>query len=176
MEEPDMEATVRTVRLASAQSSPPPPWPPLRLSGKLKESRITGPPRREGSGCGSGASVKLDQIKRAEVEEALKPERTTFTELQHRGDLITSALDTERARCEKQRIELKEALIRQIETLEVKQTLAVALQKAQDDISKLHGQHLGESSIQIGHISDTKLRLNQQRNALDESTKALHHL
>ncbi|TNN75598.1 hypothetical protein EYF80_014148 [Liparis tanakae] len=121
-------------------------------------------------------ALKREKTKRSELEDALKPEKTTFTELQHRADLIASALDKERARCEKQCIKLKEALIRQIETLEVKQTLAVALQKAQDNISRLQGQHMGESSIQLRHISDNKLWINQQRNALEESRKALHHL
>ena len=120
-------------------------------------------------------ALKPDTTRRAQLEDALKPDKTRVPELQQRVDVITSALDKERARCEKHRVELKEALTRQVETLEEKQTLAVALQKARDDVSRLQGQ-LAESNLQLRHISDTELRLNHQRNALDESTKALHHL
>ncbi|XP_068586885.1 uncharacterized protein [Cebidichthys violaceus] len=109
---------------------------------------------------------------RAELEDALKQYKATVSELQQ----IASALEKERARCEEQRVKLKEALTRQIEILEEKQEVAVALKKAQDDVCRLQGQQLVESNFQLRHISDAELRLNQQRTALEESTKALHHL
>ncbi len=116
------------------------------------------------------------KTRRAELEDALKQEKTRNSELQQRVDRIASGLEKERTACEKHRVELKEALTKQIETLEEKQKLAMALQKAEDGYSKLQEQQLVESNFQFRHVSDTELRLNQQKTALDESTKALHHL
>ncbi|XP_034716741.1 CAP-Gly domain-containing linker protein 1-like [Etheostoma cragini] len=116
------------------------------------------------------------KARQAELEEALKQDQKQNLELQQRMYQITSALEKERTRCEKHRVELKEALTKQIETMEEKHKLAVAHQKAHNSYVRLREQQLAESNYQYRHVSDTELRLNQQKTALDESAKALQHL
>lgn len=67
----------------------------------------------------------------------LKVEKTRSSDLQERADQIASSLKKERTTCKKYHVELKEALTKQIETLEEGQKLAVVLQKAKDRRSLL---------------------------------------
>ncbi|KAE8291980.1 hypothetical protein D5F01_LYC09343 [Larimichthys crocea] len=92
-----------------------------------------------------------DKTRQATAEVALKYE-TRNSELQQKVDQITSSLDKEKATCEKYRVELKESLKRQIEILDKHQ------------------------KFKFRPNSDTNVRLNQPNTALDETTKALHHL
>ncbi|KAG8002901.1 E3 ubiquitin-protein ligase Itchy-like protein [Nibea albiflora] len=91
-----------------------------------------------------------DKTKQATAEVALKYEATRNSELQQRVDQISSDLVKERATCEKYRIELKESLKKQVEILEQNQ--------------------------KFRQNSDTEVRLDQSKTALDDTTKALHHL
>lgn len=80
------------------------------------------------------------KARQAELEDALKQNQKRNPELQQRVDQITSALEKVWTRCERHRVELKEALTKQIETMEEKQKLAVALQKAHDSYARLQEQ------------------------------------
>ncbi|GLD54327.1 uncharacterized protein AKAME5_000696300 [Lates japonicus] len=125
---------------------------------------------------GLKARQSESRTRQAELEEALKQEKTQSTNLQQRADQITSALDKERTTCEKYRVELKEALTKQMETMEERQKLSVALQRAQDSYARLQEQQLAESNFQLRHNNTTELRLQEKTRVLDETTKALHNL
>ncbi|KAG8013813.1 hypothetical protein GBF38_015996 [Nibea albiflora] len=101
-------------------------------------------------------------------EDIINKERTKNSELEQKVDQISSALEKERTMCEKQHIELMEASRKQMTTLEEKQKLSMALQKAQEQLS--------QSSNQSRYNSNFDFMLKQQRIALDKTTAALIHL
>ncbi|KAF3832975.1 hypothetical protein F7725_026640, partial [Dissostichus mawsoni] len=69
------------------------------------------------------------KMRQADLEEALKQEKTKNSELHHTVDQISSSLEKERTRCEKHRVELQEALKKQITTLEENNKWTLSLQK-----------------------------------------------
>ncbi|KAK1890727.1 Acyl-CoA-binding domain containing protein 5 [Dissostichus eleginoides] len=73
------------------------------------------------------------KMRQADLEEALKQEKTRNSELHHTVDQISSSLEKERTRCEKHRVELQEALKKQITTLEENNKWTLSLQKLQGD-------------------------------------------
>ncbi|KAI4798162.1 hypothetical protein KUCAC02_022233 [Chaenocephalus aceratus] len=101
----------------------------------------------------TGSKVKVRQ---AELEEALEREKTRNSELQRTVDRISSGLHEERRRSEKRRVELQEALKKQVSALEENHSLSSSLQKARDAVLGLQGR--------------------EQTRSLDESNKALHRL
>lgn len=68
------------------------------------------------------------KARQAELEDALKEEKTRNSELQQRADQTAIALKKEKTTCEKCHVELMETLNKQVEALEERQKLAVALQ------------------------------------------------
>ncbi|KAF3857885.1 hypothetical protein F7725_011086 [Dissostichus mawsoni] len=116
------------------------------------------------------------KMRQANLEEALKQEKTRNSELHHIVDQISSSLEKERTRCEKHRVELQEALKKQITTLEENNKLNLSLQKAQETFPRLQEKQRAETNYNFGNISDTEFRLREQKYSLDESNKALHHL
>ncbi|KAK5914865.1 hypothetical protein CesoFtcFv8_000512 [Champsocephalus esox] len=99
----------------------------------------------------TGSKVKARE---ADLEEALEREKTRNSELQRTVDQISSGLHKERRRSEKRRVELQEALKKQVSALEENHSLSSSLQKAQDAVLALQGRE----------------------RSLDESNKALHRL
>ncbi|KAJ4922166.1 hypothetical protein JOQ06_021747 [Pogonophryne albipinna] len=91
------------------------------------------------------------KMRQADLEEALKQEKTRNSELQLTVDQISSSLDRERSRSEKRR-------------------------KAQDTILRLQGKQRAETNYNFGDIGDTEFRIREQKRSLDESNKALHRL
>ncbi|KAK1904355.1 Chromosome partition protein Smc [Dissostichus eleginoides] len=116
------------------------------------------------------------KMRQADLEEALKQEKTRNSELHHTVDQISSSLEKERTRCEKHRVELQEALKKQITTLEENNKLTLSLQKAQETFPRLQEKQRAETNYNFGIISDTEFRLREQKYSLDESNKALYHL
>lgn len=117
---------------------------------------------------------KAQKLK-SRFEGIINKERTKNSELQQKVDQISSALEKEKTMCEKQRVELMEASTKQMTTLEEKQKLSLALQKAQEKAFSFK-EPLGVSSIQSRHNSNYEFMLKQQRISLDKSTAALNHL
>jgi len=116
------------------------------------------------------------KMRQADLEEALKQEKTRNSELQLTVDQISSSLDKERSRCEKHRDELQEALKKQITTLEENNKLTLSLQKAQETFPRLQEKQRAETNYNFRDIHDTEFRLREQKDSLDESNKALYHL
>ncbi|XP_034066079.1 myosin heavy chain, fast skeletal muscle-like isoform X2 [Gymnodraco acuticeps] len=116
------------------------------------------------------------KMRQADLEEALKQEKTRNSELHHTVDQISSGLEKERTRCEKHRVELQEALKKQITTLEENNKLTLSLQKAQEIFPRLQEKQCAETNYNFGNIIDSEFRLREQKYSLDESNKALYHL
>ncbi|KAK1896476.1 Acyl-CoA-binding domain containing protein 5 [Dissostichus eleginoides] len=116
------------------------------------------------------------KMRQADLEEALKQEKTRNSELHHTVDQISSSLEKERTRCEKHRVELQEALKKQITTLEENNKLTLSLQKAQETFPRLQEKQHAETNYNFGNIGDSEFRLREQKYSLDESNKALYHL
>ncbi|KAJ4943253.1 hypothetical protein JOQ06_005757 [Pogonophryne albipinna] len=116
------------------------------------------------------------KMRQADLEEALKQEKTRNSELHHTVDQISSGLEKERTRCEKHRVELQEALKKQITTLEENNKLTLSLQKAQEIFPRLQEKQRAETNYNFGNIIDSEFRLREQKYSLDESNKALYHL
>ena len=110
----------------------------------------------------------LDELKvesetrQGKLLDKLRQERKRNSELQQKVDETSAALIKEKTMCEKHRVELKESLTKQIETLEEKHHFAQALERAQYGFSQFQAQYLTKSNFQFGHISDTDFRLHQQ--------------
>ena len=110
----------------------------------------------------------LDELKvesearQGKLLDKLKQERKRNAELQQKVDETSAALTKEKTMCEKHRVELKESLTKQIETLEEKHHFARALERVQCSFSQFQAKHLAMSNFQFGHISDTDFRLHQQ--------------
>ncbi|KAL3060866.1 hypothetical protein OYC64_009136 [Pagothenia borchgrevinki] len=116
------------------------------------------------------------KMRQADLEEALKQEKTRNSDLHLTVDQISSSLDKERTRCEKHRDELQEALKKQITTLEENNKLTLSLQKAHETCPRLQEKQRAETNYNFGNIRDNEFRLREQKYALDESNKALYHL
>ncbi|KAL3047282.1 hypothetical protein OYC64_021496 [Pagothenia borchgrevinki] len=116
------------------------------------------------------------KMRQADLEEALKQEKTRNSELHHTVDQISSSLEKERTRCEKHRVELQEALKKQITTLEENNKFTLSLQKAQDTFPRIQEKQRAETNCNFGNIGDSEFRLREQKYSLDESNKALYHL
>ncbi|KAI4828678.1 hypothetical protein KUCAC02_022757 [Chaenocephalus aceratus] len=116
------------------------------------------------------------KMRQADLEEALKQEKTRNSELHHTVDQISSSLEKERTRCEKHSVELQEALKEQITALEENNKLTVSLQKAQETFPRLQEKQRAETNYNFGNIGDSEFRLREQKYSLDESNKALYHL
>ncbi|XP_030271786.1 intracellular protein transport protein USO1-like isoform X2 [Sparus aurata] len=107
--------------------------------------------------------LKLEsETRQGKLLEKLRQERKRNSELQQKVDETSAALIKEKTMCEKHRVELKESLTKQIETLEEKHQFAQALERAQYGFSQFQAQYLAKSNFQFGHISDTDFRLHQQ--------------
>ncbi|XP_010790964.1 spindle pole body component 110-like [Notothenia coriiceps] len=115
------------------------------------------------------------KMRQADLEEALKQEKTRNSELHHTVDQISSSLEKERTRCEKHRVELQEALKKQITTLEENNKLTLSLQKAQETFPRLQEKQRAETNYNFRNIIDSEFRLREQKYSL-ESNKALYHL
>ncbi|KAF3838838.1 hypothetical protein F7725_010606 [Dissostichus mawsoni] len=112
------------------------------------------------------------KMRQADLEEALKQEKTRNSELHHTVDQISSSLEKERTRCEKHRVELQEALKKQITTLEENNKLTLRLRKPSPGFRKNNVQRQTttlETSVTLSSGSGSKI-------FLDESNKALYHL
>ncbi|KAF3835239.1 hypothetical protein F7725_027797 [Dissostichus mawsoni] len=112
------------------------------------------------------------KMRQANLEEALKQEKTRNSELHHTVDQISSSLEKERTRCEKHRVELQEALKQQITTLEENNKLTLSLQKAQETFPRLQEKQRAETNYNFGNI----VQAQGAEYSLDESNKALYHL
>ncbi|CAK6973057.1 golgin subfamily A member 6-like protein 22 [Scomber scombrus] len=102
-------------------------------------------------------------------------EKRKSSKLQKRVDEIAATLQKEQATCDKHRVELKEALTKQIQIMEEREKLAVALQKAEDCNTRLQEQQRAEARYQFKQLHD-KCQCEQQKTALEESKTALNEL
>ncbi|KAM7418560.1 hypothetical protein PAMA_015935 [Pampus argenteus] len=116
------------------------------------------------------------KFREKKLEDDLKQETQRCSRLQQRVDEIATSLQREQTICEKHRVELKEALTKQIEITEERHKLSVALQKAQDGAFRLQEQQQTEAMYQFRKLQDTELVYQQQKTALEESKMHLNNL
>ncbi|XP_063747557.1 centrosomal protein of 63 kDa-like [Eleginops maclovinus] len=110
--------------------------------------------------------AKESKSKKGQVdfEESLKQEKMRNSELHQSVDQISSSLEIERTRCEKHRVELKEALTKQIKLLEENYKF------------RIQEKQRAETNSNFRNISDSDLSHSEQKSSLGESNKALYHL
>uniref|UniRef100_UPI0037E78E55 trichohyalin-like n=1 Tax=Semicossyphus pulcher TaxID=241346 RepID=UPI0037E78E55 len=119
------------------------------------------------------AQLQKSKARQTGLEDALKKEQRRNCGLQQRADSTASAVDKASTTCDKRLVVLQEALNRQAEE---RQKLAVALQKADENVNSLQKELLVESNIRLQQVRDAELRLKQQTADLDQSRKDLHQL